>query len=184
MDEQDSDLHEMMSTRAYAEQFREVACSAIKSGSVFKDRCVDRKVRRTHSSDLARAIQSTGQEAIRAKCSRAAVGLQDGGPKGNSREAQRMHAVGASLSGEVSRLGEECKHDVNEEAATKTHFESLDLHGTSLQKSLEERQTRGTEPVEACTGEVLLHSDEELQRLNGRTSTPMKGGRGIGESGG
>ena len=39
------------------------------------------KVGRTHSPDLARAHLSTGQEPILAKCSSAAVGLQDGGHK-------------------------------------------------------------------------------------------------------
>ena len=43
-----------------------------------------------------------------------------------------MHAVGASVSGEASRLGEGYKQDVNEEGATKKHPERFDEQRASF----------------------------------------------------
>ena len=110
-----------------------------KRRSVFRDLCAD--VRRSEGRIRRRAILSTCQarKDLGKVCSSPAVGLQDGGTRcwasrGAVHACRRCELVGRS-----SRLGEERKQDVTEEASKNQQSERLYEHKAGLEENVWKR---------------------------------------------
>ena len=91
------------------------------------------KVVQIHQPDLVRAISSTSQRSIWARCSAAAVEAHVGEPKASTQDVQHRHAVGEGSLDAVPTAGRQDLHAVEEQQWRQS--EETDAEQNNMRRS-------------------------------------------------